>query len=65
MPDQALNCWIMSKRAIMSSIELVIKAVICVPFAGQVKAAGSNGIAFIRGLEPTDKRFDHEVEKQG
>jgi hypothetical protein len=39
-------------------------AIIGIPFARESEAARRYVIAFLRGVEPADERFDHEVEQQ-
>ena len=40
-------------------------AVFRVPLASQFEVTRSNVVSFARGLEPSNERFNHKVEKQG
>ena len=40
-------------------------AVIDIPLAGQFEAARGDIIALDRGNEPSNERFNHQVEKEG
>jgi hypothetical protein len=40
-------------------------AVIGVPLAGQVEAAWDDVVSFARGGEPSNERFNHQVEEKG
>jgi hypothetical protein len=65
MSDHVLNCWTMSRRDHILNRVGDKGTVNRISFAGQFEATKDNVVSLARGRNPSNERFDHEIEKQG